>query len=717
MKDLAESYKAVLETWRFQVNSYWQRSSYFAAFETVAIAGYWKLISEPGVPKCEAIVFGILGIALTIVWWLSNRRTHDYVRHWWRSLIDLEAKLQLQPEGTDYATRIEEMKKSGLCYRDLVQAVPVLFFVAWVFLLGLAVSQILISSHHPEHQAAGSAESQHPGYFDAHNHGYSAILPYYAYADLDAFIADPTDPVKVDLEHRRELWKYLVSSLRPDEKASLTGPANRFAPGAIATLRVYGKNIPQLTARQVNGALQRVLTSTPWTEFDSAYAFRGGPMEGYLTVAFEHDTARMNKALCDASIVELAATDTAYAEQFLSFVGGWDFQTVAGQRVSSNLDVIHCFASEPKALAVRGQLKGKPIPVIKVLLMTHTSELGATLDGKHWMQFGTSGHCEPTSGDSAAPLATSPGTIKNALLGKDPENRELIEPGERLDFWNEVIGIDTAAPEITCFTSTTSVDSKGLGMENYKKLVRAVYSASQERRAAGWHGKLLVHTHVGEGSVTYLLKNVPTGDKAKTVFESFPTIWIDETTHLPVHGEQASKNIKLLIQAVEELKAEIAGLDDYVVFRFGHLTYADRNDALAMKRLNIEADINLESNISTRSFYSAALVTAGPQPLPESQQFEYNDLVGKILSSGHATEILSKHALKNMLAAGVRTLLGSDGGGEENSDIGREYALAGELIGYRSSHDGAFPKDISVDTFYRNAQEHMKDMQEDTRLQ
>src|SRR5947209_15084 len=117
MKDLAESYKTVLETWRFQVNSYWQRSSYFAAFETVAMAGYWKLLREPGVPRCVAVVFGILGIALTIVWWLSNRKTRDYVEYWWRSLMELEAKLELQSGGTDYATRLEGKEKSGPRYR------------------------------------------------------------------------------------------------------------------------------------------------------------------------------------------------------------------------------------------------------------------------------------------------------------------------------------------------------------------------------------------------------------------------------------------------------------------------------------------------------------------------------------------------------------------------------------------------------------------------
>jgi hypothetical protein len=710
MKDPAEIYKSVLDTWRFQVNSYWQRSWYFAALETVAMAGFWKLVTDPAVPRYVDAVFGTLGLSLTVVWWLSNRKTHEYVEHWWQSLLELEARLELRQEGTDYATRIEARQKSGLRYRYLVQVVPVLFFLAWSFLLGLVVFQIGIS-YHSEYQ-----ESQHPGYFDAHNHSFSGILPYYAYADLNAFIADPTDPAKVDLEHRRELWKYLVSN-EPLGKSPLTGPANRFAPGAIATLRAYGTDIPQLTAQQINGALQRVLTSTPWTEFDSAYAFRGAPVEGYLSATFGHDITKMNKALCDASILELATTDTVYSEQFLNFIGGWGFKIVAGQPVSSKLDVIRCFTSEPEALAVRGLLKGKPMPVIKVLLMTHTSELAATSDGDHWMEFGTCGHCEQTSGVAAEPLKTTPDTIRKALLGRNFEDHEIIRPGEKLDFFNEVIGIDTAAPEISCFTSATSQDSKGLGMENYKKLVRAAYSASRDRRTAGWHGKLLVHTHVGEGSVTYLLRNVPAGDKAKSVFETFPEIWIDEVTHLPMHEEQARKNIKLLIRAVEELKAEISNLDDYVVFRFGHVTHADWDDALAMKRLQIEADINLESNISTRAFYSEAVSTADPQPLPESQQFEYNDLPGKIINSGHAAEILSKHALKNMLAARVRTLLGSDGGGEENSDIKREYKLAEELISYWRSHDDDFPRDISVSTFYKNAQEHLKDLKEDKKVQ
>ena len=117
-----------------------------------------------------------------------------------------------------------------------------------------------------------------------------------------------------------------------------------------------------------------------------------------------------------------------------------------------------------------------------------------------------------------------------------------------------------------------------------------------------------------------------------------------------------------------------------------------------------------------RAFYPSKLATSDPGPLTESQQFADNDIADQVLSRADAVEILSDHALKNILAAGVRTLLGSDGGGEENSDIGREYSLAQQLIGYWSSHDKAFPQNLSIDTINRNVEEHLKDMQTDHKV-
>jgi hypothetical protein len=585
-----------------------------------------------------------------------------------------------------------------------------LTFIFFVW-LAAASSTIAQTSNHDDQKKQQAEQHELKGYFDAHNHGYNGILPYYAFADLQAFLNHPRDPGKIDLDHRRRLWTYLVTTYAGDDQQQppLTGPANRIAPGAIATLRAYGNRIDKLSREQINGALERVLTSTPWTEFDSAYAFRGAITDQYLPTLFSGPT-RASDGLCEASILELAITRTAYSEQFMSFVGGWGKPSHGHL---AKLDIIRCFMSGPQVLAGAGRLKGMPVPEIKVLLMTHTSELGTTTDGKQWIQFATTGQCAPWQG---APLSTSPDAIKYALLGKNADGTEIIQPNERQNYLNTVVGIDTAAPEITCFTD----DKQGQGMERYKAFVKAVYAAAKERRAAGLHGKLLVHTHVGEGGGTYRM-DIPTpkeGNDAevRAVFRSFPQIWMDSATQKPVHVEQSARNVKLLIAAVQELKSEISDLDDYVVFRFGHVTNADLDDAMAMKRLGIEADINLESNISTGAYYVSALRPPDNSLVTESQQFEYNDLPAVLMASGHAQEMLAAHAFKYMLMAGVRTLMGSDGGGEENSDIGREYKLAEQMIAYWKAHDQQFPQNLPSNVIETNVREHLADMASDTKL-
>jgi hypothetical protein len=605
----------------------------------------------------------------------------------------------------DQATRdlFDDPYQPGHQRHFIVRTVPVLFLIAWLALVCPGVAQVSQASD-PTQQAKNE-DTQSRRYFDAHNHGISAILPYYAYADLNAFIQHPTDPIAVDLKHRRELWKYIIASQRSGD-LHLTGPLNRVAPGAIATIDAY-RRVEDLTPEEINGALERVLTATPWTEFDSAYAFRGPPVEAYLGAYFNSDPKKMYAALCDASIIQLAVTNIHYSEQFVSFIGGWQDRPVAGYPVSARLDTIRCFMNEPAKLADRGMLQGKPTPEIKALLMTHTSELGITPDGKNWMQYGETGKCEPVSGKKTKPLGTTPNTLKYALLGKKPDGTEMVGPEERVAFLNEVIGIDTAAPEITCFTPA--------GMERFKHLATSVYQAARQRRIDGWHGKLLIHTHVGEGSPTYRIARIPK-EGPKEIFKSFPEIWPGKTQTMPVNIGQAAENIKLLIRAVKELHAQYADIDDYLVFRFGHVTNADLADATEMKRLNIEADINLESNIATGAYYLPH-TRASESPCSSTGAFDCNNFPGKVLHSGHAAQILANHALKYMLQARVRTLLGTDGGGVEHSDIAQEYELARDLISRWASVDPAFPRDVSLETLFKNVEDHMDEMKEDKKRQ
>ena len=75
----SDLYKVLFDTWRSQVDSYWQRSNYFAAFETVAVAACWHLLDTKHF--WTEVGLSILGILLTITWYLNNRKTHSYVRH------------------------------------------------------------------------------------------------------------------------------------------------------------------------------------------------------------------------------------------------------------------------------------------------------------------------------------------------------------------------------------------------------------------------------------------------------------------------------------------------------------------------------------------------------------------------------------------------------------------------------------------------------------
>jgi hypothetical protein len=133
-EQLFKVYEELFETWRSQVDSYWQRSNYFAAFETVAIAGCWHVLNVEHVGRqlWAGSMMSVLGIALTIVWLFNNSKTHGYVLYWWESLKDIEMKAGLTTQQLDYVKRQEG---GGFPrYSCLLQAVPAIFLVAWLAL-------------------------------------------------------------------------------------------------------------------------------------------------------------------------------------------------------------------------------------------------------------------------------------------------------------------------------------------------------------------------------------------------------------------------------------------------------------------------------------------------------------------------------------------------------------------------------------------------------
>lgn len=160
MLNAQEVYKVALETWKFQVNSYWTRNSYFAAFETALTFGVWK-VSETH--PSAGFGFAIVGLLLTTVWFLNNDRLHEYIVFYWERSIALErlaladaAKEEHQEtqhlflvSGFDEwrSKRTNHHPKFRINYSDIVQFVPLLFLVAWMIIIAFNSKHIWCTHH------------------------------------------------------------------------------------------------------------------------------------------------------------------------------------------------------------------------------------------------------------------------------------------------------------------------------------------------------------------------------------------------------------------------------------------------------------------------------------------------------------------------------------------------------------------------------------------
>lgn len=552
------------------------------------------------------------------------------------------------------------------------------------------------------------------GYFDPHSH-MGGVLPWQAYVDLPAYIAHLDGRgAGVSAAAKLRFYHWLDDDWYAAHRAALGDKPfasnQRHALGARATLALHPAR-PGMPEPVLDAALDRIFTATPYTEFDSAYAFHG-PAFAWLTQTYYGGSAEAEgEALCTAGVLELARTHITRSEQSISFIGGWHFDA-SGH--SPRLQSILCSARKPHELAATFARLHEVPPRVRIILMTHTDQLGESADGKSYQTFEGSGACH------AAPLPTalklSPQRMYDALLGRDRRGASVLPAGAQADFFDTLVGIDTAGPEMTCFSAA--------GMAYYESLVDAVYRAAKARRALGWHGKLLVHTHVGEGFTTYYAKTPPAQPWTfASVFAKVPVLDGNVVTDVDAPRD----NIGMLIGAVARVRRTHPDLDNYVVVRFGHVTHATLAQAEAMARLHIEADINLDSNLATGAWSfrdmpdgkqmarRAAQVAADPR-----SNFALNDLGAMLIPDPRdvavVAGVLGSHPLKYMLMAHVRVMPGTDGEGVEHSSMPREYALAASLIRYWNAHDPAFRRqagDVSVATFRANAAAHLADMASD----
>jgi hypothetical protein len=124
---------SALANWRFQVDSGWNRSNYFAVVETVALAGAWQVLDQNKYPK-TALFFAFLGLLSTIIWLLNDMINHTYILYWWR----------LTDEGQDYEKRAGQFggrwwPKVGLKYSHLMHVIPIIFGAAWLWMLAVFI--------------------------------------------------------------------------------------------------------------------------------------------------------------------------------------------------------------------------------------------------------------------------------------------------------------------------------------------------------------------------------------------------------------------------------------------------------------------------------------------------------------------------------------------------------------------------------------------------
>ncbi len=129
-----EVYKTMFETWRYEVDSYWQRNNYFAAFETVALAGGWYVVEHKHL--YSGLSFALLGVISTIIWLVTSIAVHRYVAYWWRCVREAEAALSLHERHLSFAT---QHPGSGLHPSRFIHVIPVLFMAAWLVIAVLAL--------------------------------------------------------------------------------------------------------------------------------------------------------------------------------------------------------------------------------------------------------------------------------------------------------------------------------------------------------------------------------------------------------------------------------------------------------------------------------------------------------------------------------------------------------------------------------------------------
>ena len=154
----AERFESAMSAWKFQVDSYWTRNSYFAVFETAAAAGVWKLLDDKH--WWTSIIFSGGLIVLTCVWFFNNLRMHEYIRYWWKQAGEAERAYAASVNNPHEAAQewiwlvhdyeLRRINQNALIpYHASIQTIPVLFLLCWVWTAGMSLVNLACSCLQP----------------------------------------------------------------------------------------------------------------------------------------------------------------------------------------------------------------------------------------------------------------------------------------------------------------------------------------------------------------------------------------------------------------------------------------------------------------------------------------------------------------------------------------------------------------------------------------
>lgn len=518
-------------------------------------------------------------------------------------------------------------------------------------------------------------------YFDPHNH-INGVLDPFAYANLTK-VYENKEPTAAELASLWQSLRILNSSpkFQSDSRVSV-GTKASIACDDKANLQTEDEIYKNLKKK-----IGRVLSATPLTSFDSAYAMRGYVEDEFLFKdKNDQEKAQIKDELIKATIFQLGQQKISLVEMSTNFIGG----DPSGKRIRTmnryNEIINDIKKSQPQkenlSLAQSFKQNNLKIPEIFWLLMSHTAELGRK---KNELIEYSSGQCQA----SAFPehVASNPKEHFYQALVQNPS----------------IVGIDIASTETTCFTPE--------GMKSFKNSAKNVYEAAKERRKLNYETgpkKLLVHVHVGEGSPVLAQETQKPEEAgyACELPEKLPRFKETENNNL-VHAVEARRNIGLILNSIQSLKRQYPDMDEYVVFRLGHATHISKAQANKAANLGVSVDVNLSSNLATGSWGAGQAIKGflaeGEAP---------NKLLEKLLKSGaDAENIFGDHGLKWLLSAGVLTVLGSDGAGVEHSSHDIDFDLAQRLIDYWNSTDKNFAaKNISIQNLIDNQRKHIDAM-------